>query len=203
MYTLPKLPYSTDALMPFLSPESFEYHYGKHHKAYVDTTNQLIAGTPDESLSLEDLVKKAQGKLFNNAAQAWNHTFFWHSMQPKKEGPSGKLAEAIQSAFGSFDGFKKAFADAGVAQFGSGWVWLVKDAGGKLKVTTTGNANTPLTEGLTPVLVADVWEHAYYIDHRNARPKFLDAFTDHIAWNFVAENFASERPVSMSKLMKA
>jgi Fe-Mn family superoxide dismutase len=186
--TLPELPYAYDALAPHLSAETFEYHHDKHHKAYVDTTNQLIAGTDDETASLEDLIMKAEGKLFNQAAQVWNHTLYWNSMVPGGGGaPSGTAGDAINEQFGGYDAFREQFKTAATGQFGSGWTWLTYD-GGQLAVSATGNADLPMKHGQTAVLTCDVWEHAYYIDYRNARPGYIDAFLDHlINWKLVED----------------
>ena len=192
MITLPALPYSNDALMPHISPETLEFHYGKHHKAYVDKLNQLIENTDFKNKTLEQIVTTAPaGPIFNNAAQVWNHTFYWNSMAPKAGGaPKGKVGEAINKAFGNFDAFKEKFNAAAVGQFGSGWAWLVKNASGGVEIVTTGNAETPLTKpGMKPLMTCDVWEHAYYIDYRNARPKYVEAFWNLVNWNFVETNF--------------
>lgn len=190
-HELPPLPYAKNALEPHMSAETLEFHHGKHHQAYVTKLNELIPGTEFENLSLEEIVKKSSGGIFNQAAQVWNHTFFWNSLSPNGGGaPKGKLAEAIDKSFGSLDGFKKAFAEAGATQFGSGWAWLVKKADGSLEVRKTANADTPLTDAsVTPLLTCDVWEHAYYIDYRNARPKFLEAFWNLVNWDFAEKNF--------------
>lgn len=193
MITLPALPYSNDALMPHVSPETLEFHYGKHHKTYVDKLNQLIETTEFKGKTLEQIVKTAPaGPIFNNAAQVWNHTFYWNSMAPKAGGaPKGKIADAITASFGSFDQFKEKFSAAAVGQFGSGWAWLVKTTNG-LEITTTGNAETPLTKpNMKPLLTCDVWEHAYYIDYRNARPKYVEAYWNLVNWNFAETNFNS------------
>ncbi|QNL19064.1 superoxide dismutase [Hyphobacterium sp. CCMP332] len=196
-HTLPDLPYEQDALEPHISSETLGFHHGKHHAAYVSKMNAAIEGNDKADLSLEDLIRKAaadgdQG-LFNNAAQTWNHTFYWNSMAPDGGGtPSGDLGERIERDFGSFDAFKKAFADAGATQFGSGWAWLVvKD--GKLDVRKTLNAETPLTEdGVVPLLTMDVWEHAYYLDFQNRRPDYIDTFLDKLVnWEFAASNLKS------------
>lgn len=194
-FELPPLPYDRTALEPHYSGETLDYHHGKHHNTYVVNLNKLIDGTEYASMELEAIIKATAGDaskagLFNNSAQIWNHTFFWNSMKPGGGGaPSGALAAAIDKDFGSLDGFKEAFAQAGATQFGSGWAWLVKD-GGSLKVTKTPNAETPLTTSATPLITADVWEHAYYIDYRNARPKFLEAFLNNlINWDFASANF--------------
>lgn len=182
-FELPELPYAKTALTPFLSEETFEYHYGKHHAAYVNNLNKLIEGTPYAEMTLVEIIKKADGGLFNNAAQVWNHTFFWNCLSPHGGGaPSGKLLEAVNRDFGSFDAFKEKFTTAAATLFGSGWAWLVKDEGGKLEVLQTANADTPMKHGKTAILTLDVWEHAYYIDYRNARPKFIDGFWSKVNW---------------------
>jgi Fe-Mn family superoxide dismutase len=190
-HTLPPLPYAQDALAPHLSKETFEYHYGKHHQAYVTNLNNLIPGTEFEALSLEDIVKKASGGIYNNAAQIWNHTFFWSCMKPQGGGePTGALAAAINAKFGSYAAFKEAFTKSAVGNFGSGWTWLVKKADGSVDIVNTGAAGTPLTTGDTALLTIDVWEHAYYIDYRNARPKFVETFLGSLVnWDFAAKNF--------------
>jgi Fe-Mn family superoxide dismutase len=195
-FTLPNLPYARDALAPHISAETLDFHHGKHHKAYVDKANELVKGTDLESADLETAIRAAwkdkNTALFNNAAQIWNHTFYWNSMSPKGGGrPSGKLAEAIDRDFGSFEKFAEAFKTAGAGQFGSGWAWLVvKDA--KLEIRKTPNAETPITEaGVTPLLTMDVWEHAYYLDFQNRRPDYMGAFLEHLVnWDFAAKNFA-------------
>ncbi|MEM7156491.1 MAG: superoxide dismutase [Myxococcota bacterium] len=191
-FELPNLPYAKDALAPHMSAETFDYHHGKHHQAYVNKLNALTEGTPNADKSLEELIKSTDGGLFNQAAQVWNHTFFWNSMKPQGGGaPSGDLAAAIDRDFGSLDGFKEAFTKAAATRFGSGWAWLVKGADGKLSVTSTASADNPMTDGLTPILTLDVWEHAYYVDYRNARPKFIGAFLDSLVnWDFAAANFS-------------
>ncbi len=187
-FKLPELPYAKDALAPHISAETIEYHYGKHHQTYVDNLNKLVAGTPNESKSLEDLVKTTEGGIFNNAAQVWNHTFYWYCLKPKAGGaPKGKIGDAITKQFGSFDAFKEQFSEAAKTQFGSGWAWLVKKADGTLAIEKTGNAGNPMTSGHKPLLTCDVWEHAYYIDYRNARPKYLDAFWALVNWDFVEQ----------------
>ncbi len=189
-FELPPLPYAQDALEPHYSANTLSFHHGKHHAAYVNKLNELIAGTADEEKTLEEIIASSTGGLFNQAAQIWNHTFFWNSMKPAGGGaPDGALAQAIDAAFGSLDAFKEQFKAAGVGQFGSGWVWLVKDNGG-LKIVTSGNAETPLTNGQTPLLTCDVWEHAYYLDYQNRRPDFIQAFLDNLVnWDFAAANF--------------
>jgi len=191
-HTLPTLPYAVDALAPHMSKETFEFHYGKHHQAYVTNLNNLIKGTELENLSLEDIVRKSSGGVFNNAAQVWNHTFFWNCMKPAGGGaPGGALATAIQQKWGSFDAFKEAFTKSAVGNFGSGWTWLVRKADGSVDIVNTSNAGTPLTGDDKPLLTVDVWEHAYYVDYRNARPKFVEAFLTHLVnWSFAEANFA-------------
>ncbi len=191
-FELPALPYAKDALAPTISEETLEYHYGKHHNTYVVNLNNLVAGTEFENMSLEDVVKKSSGGMFNNAAQVWNHTFYWNSLSPNGGGePTGALADAINEAFGSFDAFKEKFSTSAATNFGSGWTWLVKNQDGKLEIVNTSNAGCPITDGLTPVITVDVWEHAYYIDYRNARPKYLEAFWQLANWEFAASNFAA------------
>ncbi|MES2353227.1 MAG: Fe-Mn family superoxide dismutase [Pseudomonadota bacterium] len=190
-HTLPPLPYPMEALQPHISKETLEYHYGKHHQTYVTNLNNLIKGTEFENLSLEDIVKRSAGGIFNNAAQVWNHTFYWNSLSPQGGGaPSGALGEAINKKWGSFDEFKKAFSQTAITTFGSGWAWLVKKADGSLDLVSTGNAATPLTTDAKPLLTCDVWEHAYYIDYRNARPKYVESFWNLVNWDFAAKNFA-------------
>lgn len=188
-FTLPELPYSKDALSPHISAETLEFHHGKHHKAYVDKLNELLAGKPEADKPLEEVIMSSEGPVFNNAAQIWNHTFYWNSMKPKGGGePTGDLAAAITRDFGGFDKFKTEFTQAGITQFGSGWAWLVVE-GGKLKVTKTPNADLPMKHGQKALLTMDVWEHAYYIDFRNARPKYIETFLSSLAnWDFAAEN---------------
>jgi len=190
-HKLPALPYAMDALAPHMSKETMEFHYGKHHQAYVTNLNNLIKGTEFDSASLENIVKKSSGGVFNNAAQVWNHSFFWNCMKPGGGGkPSGALASAIDKKWGSFDGFKDAFTKSAVGNFGSGWTWLVKKGDGSVDIVNTSNAGTPLTGADKPVLTIDVWEHAYYIDHRNARPKFVETFLNSLAnWDYAGKNF--------------
>ena len=190
-HTLPALPYAADALAPHLSAETFEYHYGKHHQAYVTNLNNLIPGTEFETLSLEEIIKKSSGGVYNNAAQIWNHTFFWSCMKPQGGGePTGALAAAINAKFGSYAAFKEAFTKSAVGNFGSGWTFLVKKADGTVDIVNMGPAGTPLTTGDTALLTVDVWEHAYYIDYRNARPKFVETFLNSLVnWDFAAKNF--------------
>lgn len=190
-HTLPELPYALDALQPHISKETLEYHYGKHHQTYVTNLNNLIKGTEFENASLEDIIKKSSGGVFNNAAQVWNHTFYWHCLSPKGGGqPSGALADAINKKWGSFDNFKAEFTKVAIGTFGSGWAWLVKKSDGSLDFASTSNAQTPLTTADKPLLTCDVWEHAYYIDYRNKRPDYVGAFWNLVNWDFVAKNFA-------------
>lgn len=189
MIQLPPLPYAMTALEPHISKETLEYHYGKHHKAYVDNLNKLTPGTEFEHLSLEEIIKKSTGPIFNNAAQVWNHTFYWHCLAPNAGGePNGKLAEAINSTFGSFAQFKEKFSTAAATTFGSGWAWLIKNKEGTLEITSTSNAGTPLQQSVTPLLTCDVWEHAYYIDYRNARVQYIEHFWNLVNWDFVTKN---------------
>lgn len=191
-FELPKLPYALDALAPHISKETLEYHYGKHHLAYVNKLNSLIPGTEFENKSLEEIIKTSSGPIFNNAAQIWNHTFYWHCMSPKSGNePTGKLADALKKSFGSFDSFKEKFIQTSINQFASGWGWLAKNADGNLEVFSTGNAGTPMTDSKKALLTCDVWEHAYYIDTRNDRPKYVTNFWQLVNWDFVAENFSA------------
>ncbi len=191
-HALPALPYALDALAPTLSQETLEYHYGKHHQTYVTNLNNLIPGTEFEAMSLEDIIMKSSGGVFNNAAQVWNHTFYWNCLSPNGGGaPTGALAAAIDAKFGSFEEFKKQFNQSGATNFGSGWTWLVKNADGSLEIFNTSNAGTPMTSGKQALLTLDVWEHAYYIDYRNARPKYLETIWHIVNWDFVAANFAA------------
>ena len=191
-HQLPELPYAMDALEPHISRETLEYHYGKHHATYVTKLNGLIEGSAHADASLEDIVRNSDGGVFNNAAQIWNHTFYWNSLSPQGGGaPSGELAEAINKSFGSFDEFKKTFTDKATTLFGSGWAWLVKKADGTLAITQTSNAETPLTGDDTPLLTCDVWEHAYYIDYRNARPGYLAAWWELVNWDFASANYSA------------
>lgn len=187
-FTLPELPYSKDALAPHISVETIEFHYGKHHNAYVTNLNNLTKGTEFENMPLIDVIKKSSGGIFNNAAQVYNHTFYWNCLKPKGGGePTGKLADAITKNFGSFAQFKEKFTAAAQTQFGSGWAWLVQNADGSLAITQTSNAGCPLTENQTPLLTCDVWEHAYYIDYRNARPNYVTAFWSLVNWDFATQ----------------
>ena len=188
-FQLPPLPFSDDALAPHISAETIEFHHGKHHKAYVDNLNKLAAGTEWEAKTLADIVAEAEGGIFNNAAQVWNHTFYWSCLSPAGGGePTGELAERLASDFGGFEAFKNRFTAAATAHFGSGWGWLVIAPGGGLEVVTTANAGNPLRDGATPLLTCDVWEHAYYIDYRNARAKYVESFWELVNWDFVASN---------------
>jgi Fe-Mn family superoxide dismutase len=191
-FELPPLPYANNALEPHISAETIEFHYGKHHQTYVTNLNNLVPGTEFEGKTLEDIITKSSGGIFNNAAQIWNHTFYWNSMTPNgKDAVDGALADAINSKFGSFAEFKEQFTKSAATNFGSGWTWLVKNADGSLEIVNTSNAGCPLTAGQTPLLTCDVWEHAYYIDYRNARPKYLESFWALVNWDFVAANFAA------------
>ena len=190
-FELPKLPYDKKALEPHISSETLDYHYDKHHAAYVTNLNKMVEGTENASKSLEEIIMSSEGGLFNNAAQVWNHTFYWNCLAPNAGGePTGAIAEAITKKFGSFADFKEQFSTAAKTQFGSGWAWLVKNTDGSIEIVKTANAETPLTDGKTPLLTCDVWEHAYYVDFRNARPKYVEAFWNLVNWNFVNENFA-------------
>ena len=190
-HELPALPYDKNALEPTISQETLEFHYGKHHQTYVTNLNNLIPGTEFENASLEEIVMKSSGGVFNNAAQVWNHTFYWNCLSPNGGGaPSGDLAAAIDSSFGSIDEFKKVFSTSAATNFGSGWTWLVKNSDGGIEIVNTSNAANPMTDGKTPLLTVDVWEHAYYIDYRNARPKYMEQIWNLINWDFVAANYA-------------
>jgi Fe-Mn family superoxide dismutase len=203
-FSLPPLPFAEGALAPVISAQTIGFHYGKHHKTYVETLNKLVTGTEFEGQSLEAIIKATAGKadksgIFNNAAQTWNHTFYWNSLKPNGGGPArGALAQKIDGAFGSYDKFKSAFAEAAVTQFGTGWAWLVADAG-LLKVVNTGDAEDPLTKGQTPLLTIDVWEHAYYLDYQNRRPDYVKAVIDKLLnWDFAAENLEKAQSVAMA-----
>ncbi|MDP5070600.1 MAG: superoxide dismutase [Fe] [Congregibacter sp.] len=190
-FELPALPYDQNALEPHISAETLQYHYGKHHQSYVDKLNGMLAGSALESASLEDVILQSEGGVFNNAAQIWNHSFYWECLSPEGGGePTGALAEAINAAFGSFADFKEQFTAAALGNFGSGWTWLVQNADGSVAISNTSNAGCPLTDKVTPLLTVDVWEHAYYIDYRNARPKYLDAFWNLVNWEFAASKMA-------------
>ncbi|MEO5369889.1 MAG: superoxide dismutase [Fe] [Magnetococcus sp. DMHC-1] len=189
--TLPPLPYDLNALAPHISRETLEFHHGKHHQTYVTNLNNLLPGTEFADKSLEEIVMRSSGGIFNNAAQVWNHTFYWNCLSPKGGGePKGELAKAINAKWGSFAAFKEAFAKCAVTTFGSGWAWLVKNPDGSLDLLSTSNAATPMTQNKKALLTCDVWEHAYYIDYRNARPKYVEAFWNLVNWDFVAGNFA-------------
>jgi len=191
-HTLPELPYAKDALAPHISAETIDFHYGKHHQTYVTNLNNLIKGTEFENASLEDIILKSSGGLFNNAAQIWNHTFYWNCLSPNGGGaPTGELADAINQTFGSFEDFKEKFSQTAITTFGSGWGWLVKNEDGSLALASTSNAGTPMTSGQKAILTCDVWEHAYYIDFRNARPKYVETFWQLVNWDFASKNFAS------------
>lgn len=189
-HELPALPYAQNALEPTISEETIGFHYGKHHQTYVTNLNNLAPGTEFENMGLEDIIKKASGGIFNNAAQVWNHSFYWNCLGPDCGGaPSGALADAINSTFGSFDEFKKLLSTSAATNFGSGWTWLVQNSDGSIEIVNTSNAANPMTDGKTPLLTVDVWEHAYYVDYRNARPKYLEAIWNIVNWDFVASNY--------------
>jgi Fe-Mn family superoxide dismutase len=188
-HKLPELPWAKDALAPHISPETIDYHYGKHHNAYVTKLNAGIQGTEFADMSLEDIIKKSSGGMFNNAAQVWNHTFYWNCLAPNAGGnPTGAVADAINAKWGSFDKFKEEFSNSAATNFASGWTWLVKNASGDLEIVNTDDAQTPMTSGQTAVLTIDVWEHAYYVDYRNARPKYIEAFWNLVNWDFANSN---------------
>ncbi|PSW57415.1 superoxide dismutase [Fe] [Photobacterium leiognathi] len=192
-FELPALPFAMNALEPHISQETLEYHYGKHHNTYVVKLNGLVEGTELAEKSLEEIVKTSTGGIFNNAAQVWNHTFYWNCLAPNAGGePTGEVAAAIEKAFGSFAEFKAKFTDSAINNFGSSWTWLVKNADGSLAIVNTSNAGCPITEeGVTPLLTVDLWEHAYYIDYRNLRPSYMDGFWALVNWDFVAKNLAA------------
>ena len=198
MFELKRLPYELDALEPYMSRETLEYHYSKHHRGYVDKLNSAIARTPLEEESLETIVRGApDDDVFRNAAQAWNHEFFWHCLDPHATGrPEGRIAGALEDTFGSFDAFRDRFTDAALNVFGSGWAWLVRSSQGDLRVVTTSNAGTPITDNDVPLLTCDVWEHAYYIDHRNERPAYLEAYWKLVNWRFVESNLETTDPLA-------
>ncbi len=203
MYQLPKLPYAKTDLAGFLSEEQMTFHYEKHHKAYIDNLNNFAEKDATlKTKSLEEIIKTSTGGVFNNAAQIWNHTFFWLGISATKKNPSGALLAAIEKDFGSLQDFTTKFVEGGVGTFGSGWIWLCKDAAGKLSLVSTSNAEVPFTKGQIPLLTADVWEHAYYVDYRNLRKKFLETFVQHINWDFVAENFAAATERNLTNTMK-
>jgi Fe-Mn family superoxide dismutase len=190
-HELPPLPYEKNALEPHISAETLDFHYGKHHQTYVTNLNKLTDGTEFAGMALEDIIKRSSGGVFNNAAQVWNHTFYWNCLSPNGGGePTGALAEAITGTFGSVAAFKEKFSTSAATNFGSGWTWLVKNADGGLEIVNTSNAGTPMTQGQTALLTCDVWEHAYYVDYRNARPKYVEAFWNLVNWDFVASNYA-------------
>jgi Fe-Mn family superoxide dismutase len=191
-FELPPLPYADNALEPTISAETISFHYGKHHQSYVTNLNNLVPGTEFENSTLEEIIMKASGGIFNNAAQIWNHTFYWNGLTPNgQDAVSGDLATAIDAKFGSFAEFKAKFSTSAATNFGSGWTWLVKNADGSIAIVNTSNAGSPLTAGQTPLLTCDVWEHAYYIDFRNARPKYVESFWGLVNWDFVAANYAA------------
>lgn len=191
-FELPALPYAKEALAPHISAETLDYHHGKHHAAYVNKLNAMIEGTEYSSMSLEEIIMKSEGGIFNNAAQVWNHTFYWHCMAPNAGGePTGALAEAITAAFGSFAEFKAAFTQAAMTRFGSGWAWLVQSEDGQLQITSTANAENPMTDGLKPLMTCDVWEHAYYIDTRNDRGAYLNHFWNLVNWDYISQQFSA------------
>jgi Fe-Mn family superoxide dismutase len=206
MFCLPKLPYATTALEPFLSSETFMYHYGKHHKGYIDHTNSLIQDTKFENATLEEIVFSSSGALFSNASQAWNHTFYWYCMRPVSEGgnffePTVDLIAGIEKAYGSITHLKEVFVETALGLLGSGWVWLVADHNRKLQLISLPNADSPLRLGLMPILVCDVWEHSYYVDYRNNRRKYVEGFLATVDWSFVCQNFKSEEVPNMTRLM--
>lgn len=191
-FSLPSLPYTMDALMPHISTETLEYHYGKHHQTYVTNLNNLVKGTAFENMSLEEIITTATGGIFNNAAQVWNHTFYWNCLAPNAGGePTGRLAMLINEAFGSFASFKEKFSQTALTTFGSGWAWLVQHQDGSLALVSTSNAATPMTSGQRALLTCDVWEHAYYVDYRNARAKYVEAFWQLVNWDFVSQQLAA------------
>lgn len=204
-HTLPELPFPKDALLPQMSPETLEFHHGKHHRAYVDKLNELIQGTPFENKSLDEIVRHSSGPIFNNAAQHWNHSFFWQCLKPNpaspgvNHAPTGDLAKQLELVYGSFNDFKQEFTKTAVSLFGSGWAWLVKNKFGHVEVLGMQNAGNPLTEGYVPLMTCDVWEHAYYIDYRNARPKFVEAFWTLANWDFAASRFSGQTTDSLQK----
>lgn len=203
-HKLPELPYALDALEPHISKETLEFHYGKHHKTYVDNLNKMIEGTEFARASLEEIIKKSSGGIFNNAAQVWNHTFYWNCLAPKAGGePDGALAEAISKKWGPFDTFKTEFTKQATGNFGSGWTWLVQKPNGELDIVNTSNAQTPLTSDAKPLLTCDVWEHAYYIDYRNKRPDYLGAFWKLVNWRFVSNNLADASAEQAKSVRKA
>ncbi len=204
MYNLPKLKFEKNALKDFLTEEQMSFHYDKHHKAYIDNLNGFMEKDPSlKAKTLEEIVKTSSGGVFNNAAQIWNHTFYWFCMTPEKKVVPDALKKAIEKDFGSFEDFKTKFVEGGMGTFGSGWIWLCKDASGKLSLVSTSNAAVPFTNGQIPLLVADVWEHAYYVDYRNLRKKYLETFLNYVDWNFVAENLAASGTRELTSTMKS
>ncbi|MCY4471565.1 MAG: superoxide dismutase [Fe] [Kistimonas sp.] len=193
-FTLPELPYAKDALGPHISAKTLEYHYGKHHQGYVTKLNALVEGTEHANQSLEEVIRSSSGPIFNNAAQVWNHTFYWNCLTPpaqdRQKTPSGDLAKAIDTAFGSWEAFKARFTEMAVNNFGSGWTWLVQNADGSVEIVNTSNAGTPLTTDQKPLLTCDVWEHAYYLDYQNLRPHYMDAFWELVNWGFAQQNYS-------------
>ena len=199
-HELPSLPYAEDALEPHISAETLQFHHGKHHATYVDKLNGMIEGTEFESATLEEIIQRSSGGLFNNAAQVWNHSFYWNCMSPNGGGiPDSTLGEAIDQEFGGFEAFKKQFTESAVGNFGSGWTWLVKNENGGLEIVNTDDADNPMTRGYTPLLTCDVWEHAYYIDYRNKRPDYLNAFWQLVDWKFVAANYVAPADAGYAK----
>lgn len=189
-FNLPELPFAKNALEPHISERTLEFHYGKHHQTYVNTLNTLIEGTEFENKTLEEIIKSSDGGIFNNAAQVWNHTFYWNCLAPNhKPAPEGSLKKAIEEAFGSFENFKEEFTKKSIGLFGSGWCWLVKDSAGKLSIVQQSNAGNPMTKGLTPIMVCDVWEHAYYLDKQNARPKYMESYWELVNWDFIEKQY--------------
>lgn len=201
-FQLPKLPYDQNALAPVISKETIEFHYGKHHKTYIDNLNKALEDSPLKTASLEEIVRKSTGGMFNNSAQAWNHTFYWYALAPTPSTASAALDAAIKETFGSREKFLEQFVAQGVGNFGSGWTWLVKDKSGKLSIVNTSNAETPITKDLIPLLVADVWEHAYYIDYRNVRKGHLEALVTTLNWKFASERFEANEVFDCTKLMR-
>ena len=188
-HKLPELPWPKDALAPHISPETIDFHYGKHHQAYVDKLNAGIKGTEFAEMSLEDIILKSSGGLFNNAAQVWNHTFYWNCLSPKGGGaPTGQVKEMIEKKWGSFETFKQEFSNQAAGNFGSGWTWLVQSKDGSVEIQNTDDAGNPMTNGVKPLMTIDVWEHAYYVDYRNARPKYIESFWNLVNWDFVNQN---------------
>ncbi|MCO5144426.1 MAG: superoxide dismutase [Oligoflexia bacterium] len=203
-FQLPKIPYEQTALSPTISKETMDFHFGKHHKAYIDNLNKLLEDSPLKSATLEEIVNKSSGGMFNNAAQAWNHTFYWYCISPNSQDykPSDNLDKELTKSFGGKDKFLEQFSASAMGNFGSGWTWLVKDSSGKLSIVNTSNADTPITKGLIPLLTVDVWEHAYYIDYRNARKGYLDAFFKSLNWKFASERFDANEVFNCTAVMK-